>query len=107
MNRIFPISSVGNEIFDSEKYVLIIQKSALSNSQTMSGVVFGKRCIDKDNITGTTSEYYVHKLKTLTETNDYILDKRFIIIVPLVVCLIYFFNYFLCDTLINFAEIKK
>ena len=75
LDRIFPISSVGNEIFDSEKYVLIIQKSALSNSQTMSGVVFGKRCIDKSRMSGTTSEYYVHKHKILTNTDDCIIDR--------------------------------
>lgn len=38
-------------------------------------MVFGKRCIDKNNLTGTTSTYYVHKHKTLTEKSDYILDK--------------------------------
>jgi hypothetical protein len=38
-------------------------------------LVTGKRCLDKDNITGTTSQYYVHKMKTLRGINDYILDK--------------------------------
>ena len=43
----------------------------------MSGVTFvlGKRCLDIKNISGTTSQYYVHKHKTLTTIDDYILDK--------------------------------
>jgi hypothetical protein len=38
-------------------------------------VVFGRRCLDLTNITGSTSSYYVHKHKTLTTEEDYILDK--------------------------------
>jgi hypothetical protein len=73
--RTFYIDTVGNEVHNSEKYVISLLKTDFKNGSTLGTVVFGKRCIDKDNITGTTSEYYVHKLKTLTETNDYILDK--------------------------------
>ena len=35
----------------------------------------GRRCLDDKNITGSTSTYYVHKHKTLTTKDDYILDK--------------------------------
>lgn len=73
--RTFSIVSVGDEIYNSENYVLDISKSELPTGLTISNVIFGKRCIDKRNITGTTSTYYVHKHKTLTETKDYILDK--------------------------------
>lgn len=73
--RTFSVISVGDEFFRSEKYVLEISKSEIPSGTTLSTVVFGKRCIDKDNITGTTSTYYVHKHKTLTEKKDYILDK--------------------------------
>lgn len=73
--RTFSIVSVGDEIYNSENYVLDISKSELPTGLTISNVIFGKRCINKKNITGTTSTYYVHKHKTLTETKDYILDK--------------------------------
>jgi hypothetical protein len=73
--RTFSVVSVGDEIYRSEKYVLDISKSEIASGVTLSSVVFGKRCIDKNNISGTTSLYYVHKHKTLTTKKDYILDK--------------------------------
>lgn len=74
-DRIFGISSVGNEIHDSEKYTINVNKSEFTPSQTISGVVFGKKCLDKENITQTTSNYYVRKHKTITTLDDYILDN--------------------------------
>jgi len=73
--RTFLVTSVGSEIYNSEKYVLDISKSEVPSGTTFSTVVFGKRCIDVRNISGTTSTYYVHKHKTLTSEKDYILDK--------------------------------
>ena len=73
--RTFLITSVGDSFFRSEKFVLEINKSEMPSGTTLSTVVFGKRCINRNNITGTTSTYYVHKHKTLTEEKDYILDK--------------------------------
>lgn len=73
--RTFTVISVGDSIYNSEKYVLEISKSELPSGTTLSTVVFGKRCLDRNNITGSTSTYYVHKHKTLTEREDYILDK--------------------------------
>jgi hypothetical protein len=77
LSRCFGISSVGNEFHDSEKYTINLTKSDFGPSQTLStgDVVFGKRCIDKSNISETTSEYYVRKHKTITTTDDYILDN--------------------------------
>ena len=76
--RIFEINSVGNETFNSEKYVINLQKSQLTQNQitiiSNIGVVFGQRCLDKNNVSGTTSQYYVRKHKTITTTDDYILD---------------------------------
>lgn len=71
------IDSVSNEIYNSENYVINLLKSEFTSGYTLSGVTFvlGKRCLDIKNITGTTSQYYVHKHKTLTNVNDYILDK--------------------------------
>ena len=71
------ITETGNEIYDSEKYVLNILNNDVPTGYTFTNnsVVLGKRCIDKNNVTGTTSQYYVHKHKILTSTNDYIMDK--------------------------------
>jgi len=73
--RTFYVETVGNATHNSEKYVLNILKSEFVVGTTLGSVIFGKRCIDKDNITDTISEYYVHKHKTLTSDSDYILDK--------------------------------
>lgn len=77
-SRIFSINSVGNETFNSEKYVINLQKSQFTQNQitilSNAGVLFGQRCLDKTNVTGTTSQYYVRKHKTITTIDDYILD---------------------------------
>lgn len=73
--RTFPVDYVGNETHNSEKYVINISKSNFISGTTISLVVFGKRVIDRDRISTTSSKYYVHKHKTLTEYSDYILDK--------------------------------
>jgi hypothetical protein len=69
------ISSVGDEIYDSEKFVINIIENDVPSGFTFNEVIFGKRCIDIDNREITTSKYYVHKHKILTESKDYILDK--------------------------------
>jgi len=74
-DRTFYVSNVGNATFNSQKYVLNILKSDFVTGTVLNSVVFGKRCIDRRNIQYTTSEYYVHKHKTLTSQSDYILDK--------------------------------
>lgn len=73
----FYVNSIGNEIYDSEKYVINLLKSEFTSGFTLSGITFvlGKRCLNINNISGTTSQYYVHKHKTLTTEDDYILDK--------------------------------
>jgi len=73
--KTFTIISVGDSIYNSEKYVLEISKSELPSGSTLSTVVFGKRCLNINNITGSTSIYYVHEHKTKTEREYYILDK--------------------------------
>ena len=75
--RTFYIESVGNEYYNSEKYVVNLQKNEFAFGYTLSGVTFvlGKRCLDLLNISGSTSQYYVHKHKTLTTVDDYIMDK--------------------------------
>jgi hypothetical protein len=73
--RTYYIDSVGNEIYNSEKYVINILKKEFKTVTTIPTLVIGKRCIDKNNITGSTSQYYVHKHKLLTTTGDYIMDN--------------------------------
>ena len=73
--RVFQVDNVGDEIYNSEKYVINILKSEFTSGTTLSNVVLGRRCLDLTNITGSTSSYYVHKHKTLTTEKDYILDK--------------------------------
>lgn len=73
--RTFYVNSVGNEVYNSEKYVININKSQVLNGVTFSKVMTGKRVIDINDITGTTSSYYVHMHKTLTDVGDYIMDK--------------------------------
>jgi len=73
----FYINSVGNATFDSENYVITISKSQFQTGSTIAGttIVLGKRVTDINDITGTTCQYYVQKLKTITDVNGYIMDK--------------------------------
>jgi hypothetical protein len=73
--RIYYIDSVGNQTYNSENYVINILKNEFSSGTTLSSVVLGRRCLDIKNISGTTSQYYVHKHKTLTGDQQYIMDK--------------------------------
>ena len=71
----FYINSVGNETFDSGKYVINILKSQIKTGTTLNTIMLGKRCKDFTNIVPSTSKYYVHKHKTLTDTGGYIMDS--------------------------------
>jgi hypothetical protein len=73
--RTFYVDEIGSEYYDSEKYVIKILTNQFNSGTTFPSVVFGKRCLDIRNITGSSSNYYVHLHKTLTDSNDYILDK--------------------------------
>jgi hypothetical protein len=72
--KTYSISSLGDTKFNSEKYVINLNKQQFSGV-TLPTLVTIKRCIDDNDITGTTSNYYVHKHKTLTITDEYIMDK--------------------------------
>lgn len=73
--RTFYVDSVGDENYNSEKYVINILKGEIALGTVLGSVVLGRRCININDITGSTSTYYVHKHKTLTTIDDYILDK--------------------------------
>lgn len=72
--KTYSIGSLGDEKYNSEKYVLNLNKQQFSGV-TLPSLVTIKRCIDENNVSGTTSTYYVHKHKTLTSVSDYIMDK--------------------------------
>jgi hypothetical protein len=73
--RTFNIESVGVETHGSNKYIINLLKTELPSGTTLSSVVFGRRCVDILDIDGTTSTYYVHKHKTLTEASGCVIDK--------------------------------
>ena len=73
--RTFYIESLGNEVYRSEKFIVNILKSEIPTGTTLSGAIIGKRCTDFNDIDNTTSIYYTHKHKTLTEYNDCQLNK--------------------------------
>lgn len=70
--EIYSIIEVGDETYNSEKYVLKIPKTTIFDD---GGVVLGKRCIDIINSGTTTSTYYVQKHKIITNEGDYIIDN--------------------------------
>jgi hypothetical protein len=72
--KTYSVSSLGDDKFDSENYVINLNKAGFSGV-TLPTLITIKRCIDERNLSGTTSTYYVHKHKTLTKSTDYILDK--------------------------------
>ena len=72
--KTYSVSSLGDDKFDSENYVINLNKAGFSGV-TLPALITIKRCIDERNLSGTTSTYYVHKHKTLTKSTDYILDK--------------------------------
>jgi hypothetical protein len=77
-NHPYYVNTIGDEIYDSENYVINILKSQiLSGSTTFTSniLITGKRCTDIDNISNTTSQYYIHTLKTFTSVSDYVVDK--------------------------------
>lgn len=69
------VTSVGNENHNSEKFVINVLENDIPLDLTFDEVILGKRCLDNNDIVNTTSKYYVHIHKTLTDSDDYILDK--------------------------------
>jgi hypothetical protein len=73
--RTFSVISVGDENFNSENHVLEINKSEVPSGTTLSSVILGKRCINKNKLNETISEYYVHKHKVLSIGDGFVLDN--------------------------------
>lgn len=72
--RTLKVTSVGDEFYNSKLYTLNILKSDVEDEVSLNELVYGKRCIDKNDET-TISEYYVHKHKILTNLDDYNMEK--------------------------------
>jgi hypothetical protein len=72
--KTYTINRLGDETFNSDDYVLTLDKAQFSGA-SLNSLVTIKRCLDKNNVTGSTCNYYVHKHKTLSNVGDYILDK--------------------------------
>lgn len=69
------VNGIGNEKYKSENFVITLQKTQFLEGTTITGVICGKRCLDSKRKETTTSKYYVHKHKTITDVDDYILDN--------------------------------
>ena len=74
-DQIFYINSTGNEKYNSEKFIIKILKSQLPSGVTFNTIVTGKRCLDNNSIENTTSQYYIHKHKVLTNVDEYVIDN--------------------------------
>lgn len=73
IERCLLVNDVGDEIYKSEEKVLIIYKTQLNYD--LPNIIIGKRCLNKLDISNTTSQYYIQKLKILTDSHDYNIDK--------------------------------
>ena len=70
----FYVAYVGNNIYRSEDYVITLLKSQVGGYR-FNGLVTGRRCTDANDIENSTSQYYVHKHKVITDATDHIIDK--------------------------------
>jgi len=73
-SKVYSVSSLGDERYDSQYYVINLNKAQFSGT-SLAPLIIIKRCVDAENISGTTSSYYVHKHRVLTDSTHYILDK--------------------------------
>lgn len=71
--RCFLINDLGDEDYNSEDRIIILNKSQIK--ELLPEIVIGKRCLDINDIENTISEYYIQKLKIISNINDYNGDK--------------------------------
>ena len=73
----FYVNNVGNATFNSKNYVITLSKAQFNSGCTISGttIILGKRVTDITNIKDSTSQYYIQKLKTITDIDGYMMDK--------------------------------
>jgi hypothetical protein len=68
------VNSVGSTVYRSDEYVITLLKSQFGGT-LLNGLINGKRCTDIKDINNSTSQYYVHRHKVLTDISDYLIDK--------------------------------
>jgi hypothetical protein len=73
--KLLKIDSLGNEHYGSEKTVFNIQLGLVSGQTISTGLNTFKRVIDPNNISESTSRYYIHKHKIISDLKDIIVDK--------------------------------
>jgi len=76
-NNLFQVYSLGNGLFDSEKYIFNLYNVGYTGT-TFANNVTGtfKRVINPDNLLETTSKYYIREHKILTNVDDCIMVKN-------------------------------
>jgi hypothetical protein len=72
--RLFKIDSLGDNTYDSEKTIFHIQLNQVVGAFS-DGLQTFKRVIDPNNVSESTSKYYIHKHKVISDLNDFIIDK--------------------------------
>ena len=75
-SKIFQVYSIGNGLFDSSPYVFNVQNIGYTGT-TFNTNVEGtfKRVINPDNLTETTSKYYIRRNKVITNVEDLAITK--------------------------------
>lgn len=73
-DRVFQVNSVGDGIYNSEKFVITLSKDNFVLGTTLNKVIFVRRCLDNNNLK-TVSKYYIRKHKILTDEKEYTLDR--------------------------------
>ena len=75
-SNIFQVYSVGNGLFDSDKYIFNVLNIGYTGTTFNNGVTGTfKRVINPDNLTETRSKYYVKQYKVLTNLTDLAVTK--------------------------------
>ena len=75
-SNIFQVYSVGNGLFDSDRYIFNVLNIGYTGTTFNNGVTGTfKRVINPDNLTETRSKYYVKQYKVLTNLTDLAVTK--------------------------------
>jgi len=76
ITNIFEVYSLGNGLYDSEKYVFNVFNLGYTGTTFFNGLTGTfKRVINPQNLNETTSKYYVRKHKVITNLEDIIVTK--------------------------------
>lgn len=69
------VNTIGNDVYKSEQYVINLLKTQFIEGAILPDFITGKRCLDNKKIETSTSKYYVHKHRTITDIGETILDN--------------------------------